>query len=76
MRRLHGREDYPASDHEALWTALRANETITCRACGEAITIDDHEGQPLWRRAWPTIRCGKGCTLLEATFHVNLWPDV
>jgi hypothetical protein len=74
-RRLHGRTDYPAADHDELWAALDAGEALACRVCGAAITIDHHVGQPLWRAAWPTILCGKGCTLLQGTFHVNLWPD-
>jgi hypothetical protein len=76
IRRLHGATDITPADHDALWAAIGSRAPIACRACGGPIAIDPLAGEPLWRRAWPTIRCAKGCTLLEETFHVNLWPDV
>ncbi len=74
--RLHGLEEPPDADYAELWRALAADERLCCRACGGRITIERLEGQPLWRAAWPPVRCPRGCTLIERKVHVNLWPDM
>ena len=81
IRRLHGVPEQPEGpDSEApwreLWRAIQAMEPIACRACGGPIEVEQLEGVPLWRAAWPAVRCAKGCTLIEGAIHLNLWPDL
>lgn len=75
VRRLHGAE-VKEGEIARLRQSLDSNETVMCLRRHSVIKWDDHDGEPLWKRAWPTIRCDNDCTRLEGLLHVNLWPDV